>query len=115
MESSLLYILALIVLIIIVRCLLPSKGKRGEISVAGILKALPKKEYRVINDIVLPTPYGSSQIDHVVVSPYGLFVIETKNYMGWIYGSEFGEYWTKMYMGESTTSIIPFFRIPATW
>lgn len=100
MESSLLYILALIVLIIIVRCLLPSKGKRGEISVAGILKVLPKKEYRVINDIVLPTPYGSSQIDHVVVSPYGIFVIETKNYSGWIIGSEFGEFWTKNVYGR---------------
>jgi restriction system protein len=28
------------------------------------------------------------QIDHVVVSPYGVFVIETKAMDGWIFGSE---------------------------
>lgn len=50
--------------------------------------------------MVLPTPYGSSQLDHIVVSPYGIFVIETKNYSGWIYGSEHGEYWTKNVYGH---------------
>lgn len=40
---------------------------------------------------------GSSQIDHVVVSRYGVFVIETKNYTGKIYGSENAEYWTEYF------------------
>ena len=35
----------------------------------------------------------SVQIDHIVVSPYGVFVIETKNYRGWILGGENSEYW----------------------
>jgi Nuclease-related domain len=34
-----------------------------------------------------PARNGTTQIDHVVVSIYGLFVIETKNMDGWIFGS----------------------------
>lgn len=99
-SSYFLVILALFALAILIRWLSPSRGKKGENSVARILKKLPKQEYHVINDVVLPTPYGSSQIDHIVVSPFGIFVIETKNYSGWIYGSEHGEYWTKNVYGN---------------
>jgi hypothetical protein len=38
----------------------------------------------------------TSQIDHVVVSNYGIFVIETKNYKGWIIGNEFDDYWKQV-------------------
>lgn len=37
-----------------------------------------------------------SQIDHVVISKYELFVIETKNYKGWIFGSENAYEWTQV-------------------
>ena len=60
-------------------------GKAGEKRVARKLDWLPK-EYIILNDIMLPTQYGTTQIDHIVVSPYGIFVIETKNYKGWIFG-----------------------------
>lgn len=100
LSSIFLILLVILWLAILIRRLTPSRGKQGENSVARILKKLPKREYRVINDVVLPTPYGSSQIDHIVVSPYGIFVIETKNYSGWIYGSEHSEYWTKNVYGH---------------
>lgn len=38
---------------------------------------------------------GSTQIDHLFVSPYGLFVVETKNYKGWIFGSANSAQWTQ--------------------
>ncbi len=38
----------------------------------------------------------TTQIDHVVVSSFGVFVIETKNYKGWIMGDEDAEYWTQI-------------------
>lgn len=100
LSSSFLFILAIFALAILIRWLTPSRGKKGENSVARILKKLLRQDYHVINDVVLPTPYGSSQIDHIVVSPFGIFVIETKNYSGWIYGSEHGEYWTKNVYGH---------------
>ena len=42
----------------------------------------------------------STQIDHVVVSAYGIFVIETKYYKGWIYGGDNSEYWTQNIYGH---------------
>lgn len=44
--------------------------------------------YISINNITLPTVNGTTQIDHVIVSQYGMFVIETKNMKGWIFGGE---------------------------
>ena len=77
-----------------------STGKFGEWSVARRLEQLPKEAYHVFNDVTLPTPKGTSQIDHLVVSRYGLFVIETKNYKGWIYGGENSEQWTQNIYGR---------------
>ncbi len=73
------------------------KGWIGERVTSRIgLGRLPKTGYSVYNDLYLPRPdaLGTTQIDHVVVSRYGLFVVETKNYKGWIFGSEGGKRWT---------------------
>jgi hypothetical protein len=93
-------IIIVIGLFFLLRWLIPSKGKMGEKVVAGKLDRLPKDQYRVLNDVIIPTPNGSSQIDHLVVSIFGIFVIETKNYSGWIYGAEHAEYWTQNIYGK---------------
>ena len=74
-------------------------GKVGEKRVARKLDWL-SKEYIVLNDIMLPSQYGTTQIDHIVVSPYGIFVIETKNYKGWIFGHENSEEWKQSLLGK---------------
>ena len=89
--SLIIGIVIVIGLFFLLRCLIPSKGKVGEKVVAGKLDHLPKDQYKVLNNVTIPTPKGSSQIDHLVVSIYGIFVIETKNYNGWIYGGEHAE------------------------
>ena len=76
------------------------KGAFGEYQVAKILSSLPKNEYRILNNVMLPTDKGTTQIDHIVVSVYGIFVIETKNYRGWITGGEHSEKWTKNMYGK---------------
>ena len=63
------------------------KGKEGENRVHNILLQLPD-DYVIIDDVVLRTDRGTTQIDHVVVSRYGVFAIETKNYRGEIYGDD---------------------------
>lgn len=96
-------ILAVIVLIISI-WLRRSKGRIGEHRVAHILSKLPKDRYRVINNLLLRTSSGSTtQIDHVVISQYGIFVIETKFYKGWIYGGENSEFWTQNIYGNKYT------------
>ncbi|MBH0066338.1 nuclease-related domain-containing protein [Psychrobacter sp. SZ93C1] len=79
------------------------KGFLGEtvINVAMWLK-LEKDVYHRLNGITLPRDNGgSTQIDHVIVSVYGIFVIETKNYKGWIYGSEKQKQWTQAFPNGS--------------
>lgn len=72
------------------------KGFIGEKTVSSILYLLDSSKYKVINNVVLNVGERTSQIDHVIVSDFGVFVIETKNYKGWIVGGERSEYWTQV-------------------
>lgn len=76
------------------------KGKLGEKSVAAILSFLPKSEYIVLNDLMFKRDGFSTQIDHIVISTHGIFVIETKNYKGWIFGNFNQTYWTQNIWGN---------------
>ncbi len=49
----------------------------------------------VSHDVKLPIDDDITQIDHIVVSRYGIFVIETKNYKGWIFGDLHHKTWVK--------------------
>lgn len=96
---------ALIILfLIVVFCLLlfhtPSKGAAGEHRIAKILQNGLTDDYLVSNDVTIPCQFGTTQIDHVVLSPYGIFIIETKNYSGWITGTGDAEYWTQNMYGK---------------
>ena len=64
-----------------------------------MLQRLPSDEYIVLNDLMLPTRYGTTQIDHTVLSTYGVYVIETKNYSGRITGNEKSEQWEQNIYG----------------
>jgi hypothetical protein len=73
------------------------KGMIGEIAVAYRLKKLDPVKYRVLHDVTIPSQNGkTTQIDHLVFSEFGIFVIEVKNYQGWIVGKEHAEYWTQV-------------------
>ena len=66
--------------IIFLAITMPSRrGQTGENKVSRILAKLPEDKYKVINDLLLKTSHGTTQIDHIVLSEYGIFVIETKN------------------------------------
>ncbi|MDX1757907.1 MAG: nuclease-related domain-containing protein [Marinobacter sp.] len=64
------------------------KGKLGEFLVnASARLFLDKNRYHLIKNVTLPTEDGTTQIDHIIVSRYGVFVVETKNMKGWIFGN----------------------------
>lgn len=68
----------------------------GEQLVNNILnKNFSKEEYHLIKNVTLPIPGGTTQIDHVLVSTKGIFVIETKHYSGWIFGNHKQQKWTQ--------------------
>ena len=79
------------------------KGIWGEFIVNLSAKLfLDAKQYRLIKNVTLPTEDGSTQIDHIIVSKYGVFVVETKNMKGWIFGSPNQKTWTqKIYKHSS--------------
>jgi len=72
------------------------KGLVGELLVVLMLRLFPDKDrYHRLHNVTLPTIDGTTQIDHVVISGFGIFVIETKNMWGWIFGSEKQAEWTQ--------------------
>ena len=73
------------------------KGAIGESNVASTLRRLPSDEYKVLNNVLIKSGGRSSQIDHVIVSIYGVFVIETKKFSGWIHGNEKSQSWTQTF------------------
>ncbi|HIF9234266.1 TPA: NERD domain-containing protein [Photobacterium damselae] len=78
------------------------KGIFGEFLVNRLLSKLPESDYTLIKDVTLPTSDGTTQVDHIVVSKYGIFVVETKNMKGWIFGSARQKLWTqKIYRHSS--------------
>jgi len=58
--------------------------------------SLNAKTYRRFHNLIIPAKNGTTQIDHLLVSPYGLFIVETKNKKGWIFGSENLPKWTQV-------------------
>ena len=73
-------------------------GHEGEALVAKELKGL-SGEYHTYNDLLLKVDnrgIGSTQIDHLVLSKYGIFVIETKNWAGKIYGKREYKSWVRI-------------------
>lgn len=72
------------------------KGMIGEWLInVSIRLFLDQREYHLLKDVTLPIPQGSTQIDHVLVSRFGIFVIETKNMKGWIFGNPAQKNWTQ--------------------
>lgn len=70
-------------------------GWFGEHWVKEVLSKLDKNVYTVLNDILIYVDGKSMQIDHIVVSKFGIFVIETKQYNGYITGSKYDKRWVR--------------------
>lgn len=72
------------------------KGWVGESLVSSkASRRLPAEEYQAFDNVTLPDGDGTTQIDHIYVSRYGIFVVETKNMAGWIFGAENQAQWTQ--------------------
>lgn len=103
-----------LILITILAAILNSpwfKGKTGEFVVNILAKLmLNKDEYHLIRNVTLPTEDGTTQIDHIIVSKYGIFVVETKNMKGWIFGNQNQNIWTQKIYKHSIKFQNPLFQ-----
>ena len=75
------------------------QGRNGERYIAKLLQELPEG-YNCLHDLLLKYEGYTVQIDHVVISEYGVFVIETKNFRGTIYGSAEIKRWVQINKGK---------------
>ena len=102
-------LLALIVIVFIIAIFLSSlpKGNVGENRVSYKAKSFTRKNIgsESFDNVILKTPDGTTQIDHIIISIYGIFVIETKDYKGWIFGDENQQKWTQSLIGPRKFSI----------
>lgn len=62
----------------------------------ALVSQLPPDSWHVLNNITLKLEKGTTQVDHILVSKFGVFVIETKHYSGWIFGDENSKEWTQV-------------------
>jgi restriction system protein len=73
------------------------KGDIGENQVNRVLnKTFRQSKYYLFSNVVLAMGDDKTQIDHVLISQFGIFVIETKNYQGWIFGGKAQKSWTQV-------------------
>jgi len=74
-----------------------SSQNHGEAAVARAIQAnFSTPDYHLLNNITLRMADGTTQIDHILISRFGVFVIETKDYKGWIFGDERQKEWTQV-------------------
>ena len=77
------------------------KGWFGEVKTTfWMWVSLDSQTYNRFHDTIIPSDNGTTQIDHILVSRYGIFIIETKNKAGWIFGSEDQAQWTQVIYGK---------------
>ena len=71
------------------------KGAMGEWALHRVLVSELPASYQHYRNLVIPAEKGDfTEVDHLVLSPFGIFVIEVKNYRGWIFGGEKQPKWT---------------------
>lgn len=70
-------------------------GKRGEFQISQLIDHLIGYK-RILYNCYIPKPDGgTTEVDIILIHETGIYVIESKNYKGWIFGSESDTYWTQ--------------------
>lgn len=78
------------------------RGDIAETRVRRILAAgLEDHRYTVLNDVQLPMGGGTMHIDHLVVSRFGVFVIESQYAGGWVAGTAVQDRWKQTFLGRT--------------
>jgi hypothetical protein len=67
---------------------------------AALRKRFAAPDYHLLNHVTLRVNDGTTQIDHILISRFGVFVIETKDYGGWIFADAGDRYWMQVIYGD---------------
>lgn len=71
-------------------------GCNGEYLIYKALRGFEQEGAKFLFNLYIPTNNNkTTEIDVVMISSYGIFVFESKNYSGWIFGTESQKRWTQ--------------------
>lgn len=78
-----------------------AKGRAGEEKIYTILERIEGHK-RILANCYLPNGNsGTTEIDLILLHETGIYVFESKNYSGWIFGSEDQQFWTETFRGAN--------------
>jgi hypothetical protein len=84
---------------------------RGEALISETIQAnFAPPDFHLLNHITLRLKDGTTQIDHILVSKFGVFVIETKDFKGWIFANSNQATWTQVVFGRKFKFQNPIFQ-----
>ena len=80
-------------------------GHNGEYLIYKVLKNLEQEGAKFLFNLYIPTYNNkTTEIDVVMITSRGIFVFESKNYSGWIFGTESQKRWTQsLHIGYGDT------------
>jgi restriction system protein len=94
-----------IVPLVLIIAFISSPRFRGDIAESRtrrvLANGLEKSRYTIFNDIILPAGGGTIHLDHVVVSRFGVFAIESQYARGRVSGGEFQDRWKEIHWGRT--------------
>ena len=86
-------------------------GSYGEYLIYQYLQTLEQKGFKFLFNLYIPKENNeTTEIDVLIICPKGIFVFESKNYSGWIYGSENQKNWTQVLPNGKTSTKIQFYN-----
>ena len=90
---------------------LPRFQNSGEALVSRVLRShFHAPDYHLMNHVTLRMDDGTTQVDHILVSRFGVFVIETKDFGGWIFANATSATWTQVHFRKKSKFQNPIFQ-----
>lgn len=99
MLTFLIIIIAAVIVLVNVLSKNINTQNKGEIGENRIANKLANYNYNasILRNLYINNNNNTCEVDIVYIHPSALFIIENKNYSGWIYGNEKQQYWTQTF------------------
>jgi hypothetical protein len=89
----------------------PTFQNSGEARVSHVLRShFGPPDYHLMNHVTIRMDDGTTQVDHILVSRFGVFVIETKDFSGWIFAGATDPTWTQVHFRRKFRFQNPIFQ-----
>jgi hypothetical protein len=76
-------------------------GQIGEYLIDYVINKKIKGYYKTLRNVYLNNDNETTEIDEIILHEKGIFIIESKNYSGWIFGNEKDKTWTQCLRGNN--------------